>query len=248
VSGSAWQTNDTLRGWIEADVTNNGYTKDMEVKLFYRRGNSGKPGATVTAWSAFPGSEGNFLRNTQDGGAVSQITDENGTFKTLEVAVPTPVYGETYEFRAVAYLNGVAIPNLNNSDYTDASIAVVEAIDDSPLSTAYIDSGLSVSGTTFAASQNITGIRGDYLENAKIDVRIRRNIVRDDKKTYFEQEKATLTRATAPGTYQIAPLTLSLTANDGPTGSADTYTVQWKYEWEQWETVTPGVIQSNLTY
>jgi hypothetical protein len=247
------QTNDDLRGYIKADVSNDGYTKGMDVRLFYRR-NNGKPGATVTAWTELA----KFERNDQIGGAASQRTDEDGHFKILEIPVPYPIYGETYQFKAVAYLNGVAIPNLNNSDYTVGSLDVVEATDDSPLSTSAITASTLVSSTLGIASdaaQTITGITGSFLDGATINVRIERISVLDGKRTYYEQpEVFTLGRtATFPGGGYQVQLILSVrpgALEDDETlpASADRYSVEWKYPWEQWETVTPRVIRSNIAY
>jgi hypothetical protein len=238
-------TNDTLRGWIEAKVdTMGGYSKDIEVRLFWRRARTAIPGVTEypASWTELA----TFDRNTQPvGGAVSQITDENGVFKTLKIAVPNPVYGEDYQFKAVAYRDGAAMPNLNQADYSGAHITLEsEAIKESALSTSEITGTFTTTAFNLAndTTQTITGIQGNFLNGATINVRIARNTVDPDEQTYYVQPgEFTFARVAAAtfaanARYEI-PISLTVRPTGGTAAAPnyDNYTVQWKYSWEKWE-------------
>jgi hypothetical protein len=241
---SGVQTNDADRGWIRATLQNSGYTKGMDAKLFYRT-----PGVTTTKWTELT----SFTRNAQGGGAVSQITDENGEFKALDFPLPDAVYGEAYEFRAIAYDSaGKEMPNLDRADYTIQTgsspdtfsyATIVEATASSELSKAGGISGTINWGTpplslSSATAQSILGITGDFLDGASVDIRVARSIVRTGKTTYFYQGSFSIAQTGATNSYQITTLVLAnetVPPNDNVPSGTDNYVVQWKYPWEKWE-------------
>jgi hypothetical protein len=252
------QTNDTLRGGITATLTSTGnYTKGMDVKLFYRRADSATtfPGANVTGWTLAD----SFVKKTMTGGATSQITDEGGDFMPLDFQIPNPVYGELYLFKAVAYLDTKEMPNLDTSTYSGAVIDI--AGDDSVVSAASISTwGGSAIALTNSSPQTVgmVGISGQFLQNAPVNVRIRRSTVRDaapnDLRTYYEQAgEFSFTRTTGTNTYQVdLILDLKPEATEFTNGAgnkvADTYIVEYKFPWEKWESLPGGRTIRTITY
>jgi hypothetical protein len=210
----------------------------MDVKLFYRRTNTTNPAVpAVTEWTPYPTSFGRIPLTVDDGH--TQTTDKDGVFEDLEVAVPSPGYGENYEFRAVAYLNNREIPNLNNSSYSGA--AVTDATGTSPLSTAYISDIPYGAQLTTLSSHTITGIYGSYLDGARIDLRVVPANLWTGKPTHYDQAQGALTMNSGILSDYTLTFTLTgLTANQnlGTPGSPDDYVLYWKYPWEKWEDTT----------
>jgi hypothetical protein len=219
----------------------------VEAKLFYRRSPTSIPGSTVTEWTELAP----FERYTQTGGDNTQITDKSGRFRPLEVLIPSPVYGEIYQFKAVAYLGNKEMPNLNNSTYASAT-AVIEATaaGGSALSQAGGATGIIAWGApslsfTNAGAQTITGISGLFLNGASVDVRVIRNNVRLDEPgkpgqpRHYDQGKVTFTRWTPASQYQTSLTWADIPAANGDTSidpfGPDSFTVVFKYEWEKWE-------------
>jgi hypothetical protein len=221
------------RGYIGASVSNSGYTKDMDVRLFYRRANATPgtipPGTTETGWTQLAV----FDKTTVGAGL---------TFNSLTVPVPNPVYGEIYRFMAVAYLDNKPIPNLSQDSYSGAVVDNGE--EDSSLLSQTRITGLTSTelGLGSAAGQTITGIDGEFLKGAQINVRI----VLSGVSTYEQPAPFNLeVMPSNPLRYQV---TLSLTNRPNANGYTS-YSVEWKYPWEKWEAITsPRVIQSNIIY
>jgi hypothetical protein len=247
---SGTDANDNKPGQIHAAVSNSGYTKGMDVKLFYRRAATGgvNPGTTTTAWTYLA----TFDKYTQDGGAVNQITAESGIFKPNDYDIPDAVYGETYQFKAVAYLDDGAreIPNINNDTYSSADIA--EATATGVLSQPSLNSLTGFAVASLTGPQTITGITGSFVNGVKINLRVVRTATpsaESGKSKYFVQpEEYTITRESGLSTYQLRfGLTVLPPENDAVGGGSDSYTIQYKYSWEQWETAPARQIGGSLT-
>jgi hypothetical protein len=255
------QLNDTERGKIHAELTNYAYTKDVSVRLYYRRAQPvdqmplpdfTAPGATITGWTEITTP---FEKYTQTNNG-DEITDESGIFKPLEIAIPNPVYGEDYQFRAIAYLNGVAMPNLNNTTYASAGITVATA--ESALSTSQVTGwGSPAFALGTVGNQTLNGITGYFLDGAPIYVRIVRDTPLPGKFDYYDltpDNPITFSEGLTASTYRIQ-LTLSpkpepneaKTAGGSPT--QDFYSIIFRYPWETWENLPAGrTIQSGIPY
>jgi hypothetical protein len=227
-SAASAQTNDAARGSIRATLGNNGgYTKDMVVTLYYHRGTATYPSNDITGWTRI----GDFDRNTQPG----FVTDEGNDFMPIVHQFDDPVYGESYSFKAVAYLDGKAMPNLDKSAYdifgTPADIAegIVTRALTRPSVTTWGSPAL-----TFTSGEQIKAVSGEFLHGIVINVRIIRTVPVADMTNYWTVPDATIRTA---GTSYEAPITLSSrpSPDDGLGGAKDDYTVQYKYTWETWE-------------
>jgi hypothetical protein len=249
---SGTDANDNKPGQIHAAVSNSGYTKGMDVKLFYRRAATGgvNPGTTTTAWTYLA----TFDKYAQAGGDTTQITEESGVFKPKDYEIPGAVYGETYQFKAVAYIEEGAreIPNIDNDTYSLANIVEATATGPGILSQPRLDSLIGFTVTSLTGTHNITGITGSFVNGLEIYLRVVRTATpsaESGKSKYFVQpEPFTITRESGLSTYQLRfGLTVLPPEADAVGGGTDTYTIQYRYPWETWETVTPRQIGGNLT-
>jgi hypothetical protein len=221
------------QGWITARLTNDGYSKGMTAELFYRRGNDTIPGATDIAWQRFnpPAEFGNATNS--------------GNFGSVDVQIPNFIYDEHYQFKAVAYLDGKPVPNLNQDAYSGAYIT--EGRTSSIVSQSHItyltSPSLTLSNDT---AQTITGIRGDFLAGLPIDVRIVRS--GSSSQTYVQPTSFVLARMpTFDATHEDYQVAISLTNRPTENGNTSTtpasrysYTVQYKYPWETWDDTPSG--------
>jgi hypothetical protein len=225
---------DAKIGYIVArGVINTGYTEGVEVRLFYRRDPvsvpTTPPGGTTTEetrWKLL----GILPKRDPVGGDASQSTDRTGIFLPLETQIPNAVFGnEAYQFRAIAYLNGKEMPNLNQASYTGASIR--EERDTSTVSTPSINSW-SAPPLNFGSAPQILTISGSFLNGADINVRIVRSSTSNARQNYWEQPGSFKIEPAPGGNYRVS-IRLSVVPATGNTG---TYDVQYKYPWERWET------------
>jgi hypothetical protein len=257
---------DDKRGYIHASVTNSGYTPGVEVKLYYRRQEIPPlgVGAEVTEWTALP--NGTFAKKTQTGGATTQITDEDGEFVPLKIQIPSAVFGEIYQFKAIAFLDGKEMPNLTIAAYSPPSLDTgipgsgSTATETRALTTPVISLWGAPALNLATGAQTISGITGSFLNGAQINVRIARTSAPpiSGKQTYWEQPGSfTLSRttATAGGNYSVdIDLSALPPANDGgPVGTTppiqENYTIQYKWPWEKWEDIgISNTIQTGISY
>jgi hypothetical protein len=259
---------DNKIGYIDASVSNNGYTVGMDVKLYYRRAETTgttPPGTLITEWKPLH----TFEKYSAINGDASQSTDRTGVFKPVVLPIPDAVFGgEQYQFKAVASINGVDIPNLSKSNYYDTfdsssppvpipAATITDGARSVAVSTPSITSGLSSSSLGFAspADQIITGIKGDFLNGATINVRIVSSLSGGGRQKYWVQPKNfTIHRIPTfdpnDPQYQVTINLENVPAAIATVADRKSYTVQYKYPWEKWEAISDAdhVIQDHIRY
>jgi hypothetical protein len=233
------QTNGAAQGWVTAKVTNEAYTEGMAVKLYYRRPiQTNQAGTAIKDWELIHTFERNESPNPQ------LTTDLTGIFKPYdhEFKGDALVFGETYQFKAIAYLNDEPVPNLASSaNYTGTVSAAATAT--SSLSQASITSStLTTTAFSFVSSPMvlstvISGISGAYLPpKDPIAVRIVRVTPDPKRVNFFDQGTFNLTETGNTGTYQFTlPLTAIPDEEDNDTETAVAYRILWKHPWQEWD-------------
>jgi hypothetical protein len=229
---------------ITARLSNDGYSVEgMTAKLFYRIDTANPsiiPGTTEDKWTEF-GSFGTASKY----GSFSLSPLELPTSTSPYPAASTFRYDTTYEFKAVAYgPDGKPIPNLDSSTYAGADI--VDAIVSSRVSKSDITTmpyqTLSAAVTS-DATQTISGIRGNYLNGLRIDVRI---VASSSYQTFTSVQSTPIERTATFGTpsnnpvydYKVDIRFPNVTVHrpaptQGPGDTAVTYYVEYKYPWEE---------------
>jgi hypothetical protein len=241
--------NDNQRGLINAAVTNSGYTKGLDVKLFYRRETTTvPPNATTTDWTYLATLE----KNTQTGGDSTQITDESGVFKAKDYQIPNVAFGETYHFKAIAYLDNITreIPNINSATIAGSAITEAKTTTAITPSQPSLSSLAAASVTLNTGAQTVSNINGNFVNGVSINLRIVRSgtpVVGDDsEQTYYEQPgEFTITRQTGLTSYQFQFALTEIPPVSSPTVN---YTIQYKYPWEKWETAPARQIGGSIPH
>jgi hypothetical protein len=244
--------NDAKFGSFTATLSNNGYSKELQAKLFYAPvppTGSGSTNLERLQWKQF---DAPFIR--RETGTSLETTDAGGQFMKYEFQLTTDLkkLGEKYYFKAIAYdKDGTELPNTSNDSFTDISIPTV-VTQGKTSSTITTLSQPSITGGVLTApgfvlgttnTSNITGVRGNYLNTAKINVRLIRTTETLGVQNVWEQDDATFGRAN-PFNAALPEYKVDVTLTQVPAASTPpvNYTVQWKWPWEDlWKDLATGL-------